>query len=80
LILNNIQTIIFRGKFGKVYRCREKSTGIEFAAKRIALKRDADRELVEHEVTILQQMRHPLIAQIYDAFYLEHDIVLVMEM
>lgn len=41
---------LFRGKFGKVYRCREKATGLELAAKHIKIKRDADREKVEREV------------------------------
>lgn len=44
------QKHLFRGKFGKVYRCREKATGLELAAKRIKIKRDADREKVEREV------------------------------
>lgn len=71
---------IGEGKFGKVYRCREKATGLELAAKRIKIKRDADRAQVEKEVAIMTQMRHPRIAQIYDAFSTpENDIILVME-
>uniref|UniRef100_A0A0N5AAL1 Protein kinase domain-containing protein n=1 Tax=Syphacia muris TaxID=451379 RepID=A0A0N5AAL1_9BILA len=72
--------VIGEGKFGKVYRCREKETGLELAAKRIKIKRDADRQQVEREVEIMTKMRHPRIAQIYDAFSTpENDIVLVME-
>ncbi|VDN19194.1 unnamed protein product [Gongylonema pulchrum] len=68
------------GKFGKVYRCREKATGLQLAAKRIKIKRDADREKVEREVAIMTQLRHPRITQIYDAFATpENDVVLVME-
>ncbi|VDK80082.1 unnamed protein product [Litomosoides sigmodontis] len=68
------------GKFGKVYRCREKATGLELAAKRIKIKRDADREKVEREVAIMTKLRHPRIAQIYDAFAIpDNDVVLVME-
>lgn len=63
-----------------MYRCREKSTGLELAAKRIAIKRDADRHNVEQEVAIMQKMRHPRIAQIYDAFATKkNDIILIME-
>uniref|UniRef100_A0A915PIB0 Protein kinase domain-containing protein n=1 Tax=Setaria digitata TaxID=48799 RepID=A0A915PIB0_9BILA len=71
---------IGEGKFGKVYRCREKATGLELAAKRIKIKRDADREKVEREVAIMTRLRHPRIAQIYDAFATpDNDVVLVME-
>uniref|UniRef100_A0A914WCY9 Protein kinase domain-containing protein n=1 Tax=Plectus sambesii TaxID=2011161 RepID=A0A914WCY9_9BILA len=71
---------IGEGKFGTVYRCRENSTGLELAAKRIAIKRDADRQNVEQEVAIMQKMRHPRIAQIYDAFATKkNDIILIME-
>uniref|UniRef100_A0A915C9A3 Protein kinase domain-containing protein n=1 Tax=Parascaris univalens TaxID=6257 RepID=A0A915C9A3_PARUN len=71
---------IGEGKFGKVYRCREKATGLELAAKRIKIRRDADRAQVEKEVAIMTQMRHPRIAQIYDAFSTpDNDIILVME-
>ncbi|KAK6110926.1 Protein kinase domain family protein [Brugia pahangi] len=71
---------IGEGKFGKVYRCREKATGFVLAAKRIKIKRETDREKVEREVAIMTKLRHPRIAQIYDAFATpENDVVLVME-
>ncbi|EFO24899.2 CAMK/MLCK protein kinase [Loa loa] len=71
---------IGEGKFGKVYRCREKATGLVLAAKRIKIKRDADREKVEREVAIMTTLRHPRIAQIYDAFATpDNDVVLIME-
>ncbi|WKY17242.1 hypothetical protein Q1695_001673 [Nippostrongylus brasiliensis] len=72
--------LIGDGKFGKVYQVREKATGIEFAAKVIRIKQQADRQEVEREVSILTQLRHPRIAQIYDAFYTaNNEVVLVME-
>ncbi|GMR60833.1 hypothetical protein PMAYCL1PPCAC_31028 [Pristionchus mayeri] len=68
------------GKFGKVYQCRERSTGLELAAKFIKIRKDADRDTVEREVSIMTQMRHPRIAQIYDAFYSgTNDVILLME-
>lgn len=43
--------------------------------------KEADRAEVEREVSILTQLRHPRIAQIYDAFYTTtNDVVLIMEM
>lgn len=68
------------GKFGKVYKAVEKATGHEFAAKFIKIRKEADRKEVEREVSILTSLRHPRIAQIYDAFYTTtNDIVLIME-
>ncbi|CAJ0935443.1 unnamed protein product, partial [Mesorhabditis belari] len=72
---------IGEGKFGKVYHCVEKSTGLELAAKFIKIRKDADREQVEHEVSVMTRMRHPRIAWIYDAFYsTNNDVILVMEL
>ncbi|KAI6215549.1 Stretchin-Mlck [Aphelenchoides besseyi] len=71
---------IGEGKFGKVFRCVEKATGLELAAKCIRLKKDADLAKVEKEVNIMTQMRHKCIAQIYDAFAnSSNEIVLIME-
>uniref|UniRef100_A0A914Z953 Protein kinase domain-containing protein n=1 Tax=Panagrolaimus superbus TaxID=310955 RepID=A0A914Z953_9BILA len=70
-----------KGKFGKVYRCLEKSTKLELAAKCIRLKRDADKKQVEKEISFMTRMRHKCIAQIYDAFALSsNEVVLIMEL
>lgn len=50
-ILKNFNFNYSRGKFGKVYRCVEKATNLILAAKCIRLKRDADIEKVEQEVS-----------------------------
>ena len=72
---------IGEGKFGKVYRCEEKATGLILAAKCIKIRKDTDFEKVEKEVNIMTQMRHKCIAQIYDAFATEaNDVILIMEM
>lgn len=42
---------IGEGKFGKVFRCVEKDTNLELAAKSIRLKKDADLAKVEKEVS-----------------------------
>uniref|UniRef100_A0A915CQQ3 Protein kinase domain-containing protein n=1 Tax=Ditylenchus dipsaci TaxID=166011 RepID=A0A915CQQ3_9BILA len=71
---------IGEGKFGKVFRCVEKSTKLTLAAKCIRLKRDADLQKVEKEVNIMTHMRHKCIAQIYDAFATStNEIILIME-
>lgn len=59
---------MFRGKFGTVYRCREKSTGLTLAAKFIPVPQREDRRNVEREVDIMRQLQHPRLIQLYDAF------------
>lgn len=58
----------FRGKFGTVYRCREKSTDLQLAAKFIGVPKKEDRRNVEREVDIMRQLQHPRLIQLYDAF------------
>ncbi|CAI5454321.1 unnamed protein product [Caenorhabditis angaria] len=78
--LYQVTKLLGDGKFGKVYCVIEKATGHEFAAKFIKIRKEADRAEVEREVSILTQLRHPRIAQIYDAFYTTtNDVVLIME-
>ncbi|XP_060526795.1 death-associated protein kinase 2 [Cylas formicarius] len=57
-----------RGKFGTVYRCKEKSSGMCLAAKFIACPKKEDRRNVEREIEIMRALQHPRLIQIYDAF------------
>ncbi|XP_028141265.1 myosin light chain kinase, smooth muscle [Diabrotica virgifera virgifera] len=59
---------IGRGKFGTVYRCKEKSTGLCLAAKFIGCPKKEDRRNVEREIDIMRSLQHPRLIQIYDAF------------
>ncbi|XP_057666352.1 myosin light chain kinase family member 4-like [Diorhabda carinulata] len=59
---------IGRGKFGTVYRCKEKSTGLCLAAKFIACPKKEDKRNVEREIDIMRSLQHPRLIQIYDAF------------
>lgn len=59
----------FRGKFGKVFRCVEKNTGLTLAAKFIKLRKDADLAKVEKEVsthfTILIVLNYQMCIKIH---------------
>lgn len=57
-----------RGKFGTVYKCQEKSTGLKLAAKFVPIPKREDRRNVEREVEIMNSLQHPLIIQLYDAY------------
>ncbi|XP_072945668.1 uncharacterized protein [Epargyreus clarus] len=59
---------IGRGKFGTVYLCREKSTGLELAAKLVSVSRRDERRNVEREVDVMRRLRHPRLIQLYDAY------------
>ncbi|XP_068622957.1 myosin light chain kinase, smooth muscle-like [Battus philenor] len=59
---------IGRGKFGTVYLCREKSTGLELAAKLVSVSRRDERRNVEREVEVMRRLRHPRLIQLYDAY------------
>ncbi|KAJ8982945.1 hypothetical protein NQ317_005260, partial [Molorchus minor] len=59
---------IGRGKFGTVYKCKEKSSGLYLAAKFIACPKKEDRRNVEREIDIMRALQHPRLIQVYDAF------------
>ncbi|XP_036399913.1 death-associated protein kinase 2-like [Megalops cyprinoides] len=74
------------GQFAIVKRCREKSTGLSFAAKFIkkrqsrASRRGVSREEIEREVNILQELQHPNIVTLHDVFENRTDVVLILEL
>lgn len=57
-----------RGKFGTVYKCVEKSTGLSLAAKFVGVPKKEDRRNVEREIEIMRALQHPRLIQLYDAF------------
>ncbi|KAK1789870.1 hypothetical protein P4O66_015750 [Electrophorus voltai] len=74
------------GQFAIVKRCKEKSTGVEYAAKFIkkrqsrASRRGVRRDDIEREVDILQQLQHPNIISLHDVYENRTDVVLVLEL
>ncbi|KAJ3664635.1 hypothetical protein Zmor_000188 [Zophobas morio] len=66
--LYELEEEIGRGKFGTVYKCREKATGLSLAAKFVGVPKKEDRRNVEREVDIMKTLQHPRLIQLYDAF------------
>ncbi|XP_044756133.1 myosin light chain kinase, smooth muscle isoform X2 [Coccinella septempunctata] len=64
----NLQEELGRGKFGIVYRCTEKKSGLTLAAKFINCPKKEDRRNVEREVDIMKTLQHPRLIQMYDAY------------
>lgn len=58
-----------RGKFGRVYRCKDRGTGLLLAAKVVCVPRRAreERQNVEREMEIMRRLHHPRIIQLFDA-------------
>ncbi|XP_067425583.1 death-associated protein kinase 2-like isoform X1 [Emydura macquarii macquarii] len=74
------------GHFGVVKRCRKRSSGTFYAAKFVKMRKckgsrlGLDREQVEREVSILQQLEHPNILRLHDLFASKAEMVLVLEL
>lgn len=71
---------IGRGKFGIVYRCTDKTTGLSLAAKFIPTPKKEDRRNVEREIEIMRALQHPRLIQIYDAFENGKTMCVVLEL
>ncbi|KAM5267942.1 myosin light chain kinase family member 4 isoform 3-T3 [Hipposideros larvatus] len=71
--------ILGGGRFGQVHKCEEKTTGLKLAAKIIKTRGKKDKDEVKNEITIMNQLDHVNLIQLYDAFESKNDIVLVME-
>ncbi|KAH0625981.1 hypothetical protein JD844_034380 [Phrynosoma platyrhinos] len=74
------------GQFAIVRKCREKKTGLEYAAKFIkkrrlsSSRRGVSREEIEREVNILREIQHPNIITLHDIFENKTDVVLILEL
>ncbi|KAJ8371983.1 hypothetical protein AAFF_G00298050 [Aldrovandia affinis] len=74
------------GQFAIVRRCREKTTGSDYAAKFIkkrrltSSRRGVSREEIEREVNILREIRHANIVTLHDVFENKTDVILVLEL
>lgn len=63
-----------------VYKCKEKSTGRDFAAKFIEIKRPSERKEVENEIEIMVELQHPRLLQLYDAYDDGSKMAIIMEL
>ncbi|VVC38160.1 Protein kinase domain,Protein kinase-like domain,Serine/threonine-protein kinase, active [Cinara cedri] len=75
-----LQSEIGRGKFGTVFKCREKATGLMLAAKFVGIVHKQDRRNVEREVEIMCELQHPRLIQLYDAFEANNAMCFILEL
>lgn len=70
----------FRGKFGEVKRCREKSTGRYLAAKFVSIVKKEEKKDVFNEIEIMKALTHPRLIQLYDVYENPRQICLILEL
>lgn len=74
---------IGRGRFGTVYLCNCRKTGVKFAAKFINTKRKLERRNVEREIEIMKTLHEKKpclkLIQLYDAFDMKTEMALILE-
>ena len=67
------------GAFGVVHRCRERKSGHIFAAKFIPISHPIEKELIKKEIDIMNQLHHPKLINLHDAFEEDDEMVLIFE-
>ena len=67
------------GAFGVVHRCREIKSGHIFAAKFIPISHPIEKELIKKEIDIMNQLHHPKLINLHDAFEDDDEMVLIYE-
>ncbi|XP_035243166.1 myosin light chain kinase 2, skeletal/cardiac muscle [Anguilla anguilla] len=77
----NTQEILGGGRFGTVHSCTEKTSGLTLAAK-IVITRSAKEkasDMSHNEIQVMNQLSHPNIIQLYDAYEVKNQVVLILE-
>ena len=64
----DIREVLGDGTSGQVRRAIHRQTGQEYAVKIISLRRRLDTANMEQEVSLLQDLDHPYIVQLFDVF------------
>ena len=77
--LYDILEEIGTGAFGVVHRCRERKSGQIFAAKFIPVSQPIEKELIRKEIDIMNQLHHPKLINLHDAFEDDDEMVLIYE-
>ncbi|KAL1250200.1 hypothetical protein QQF64_021205 [Cirrhinus molitorella] len=77
----NIHTreVLGGGRFGKVHKCTETKTGMRLAAKIINTRNARERDMALNEIQVMNQLSHPNVLQLYEAFEVKNQVVLILE-
>ncbi|XP_070988215.1 myosin light chain kinase 2, skeletal/cardiac muscle-like isoform X4 [Oncorhynchus clarkii lewisi] len=75
----NRAEVLGGGRFGQVHKCMENSSGLTLAAKIIKARSQKEKEVVKNEITVMNQLDHANLIQLYAAYESRNDIILVLE-
>ncbi|ESO03551.1 hypothetical protein HELRODRAFT_191869 [Helobdella robusta] len=67
------------GAFGRVHRAVEKSTGDNYVVKFVNTPLPADKQTVKNEISILNDLRHPRLLNLHDAYEEPKEMAMVFE-
>ena len=67
-----------RGRFGEVFLCIDKNSEITYAAKFIKA-RTSQRLDKKLEIEIMNELHHPKLMMLWDAFETPRELIMVME-
>lgn len=70
---------IGKGRFGIVHKVVDKTTNQKLAAKFIKCRTAKDREKVQDEIDIMNQLRHPKLLQLAAAFENPRETIMILE-
>ena len=70
---------IFRGRFGIIYYAIHKATGRDYAVKYIKVRK-SQRDQFQHEIDIMNHLRHRRYIRLYEAFEESRKLILVLEL
>ena len=68
------------GAFGVVHRCVEKATGNTFVAKFVNTPYPADKQTVRNEINLMNNLHHPKLLNLHDAFDDKNEMCMILEL
>lgn len=68
-----------RGRFGVVFKVKEKDTGEHFAAKFVRCRKNEEKQKVRDEIEIMNSLEHPKLLQLAAAYENPREIIMAME-
>ena len=77
-----VPTVLSRGKFAVVKRCRHNSSGFQYAAKCLRKRRkgkDCRQEILQEVVMLQTALLHPRLVDMVEVFETSHELIIVTE-
>lgn len=69
-----------KGRYGVVYKVKERETNKYYAAKFVRCIKSKDKEKAQEEVDVMNCLRHPKLLQLDAAFDFPKEVIMVTEL